>query len=417
MIYLTGHLPGIDGKIKTELEDFIVEEIPLYEPSGEGEHTYFAVRKRNLTTMEAIRRISHALKVSDRSIGYAGLKDAKAITTQAMSIERTPPDRLLNLELPNIDILWAKRHRNKLRIGHLKGNRFHILIRDVRPNALHIAREVFEHMKEKGVPNRFGEQRFGTKGDSHLIGKAFLRQDWEEILDLFLGRPADQETEQLRHARIAYEAGHPQKSYDLFPPGTHLNERRVLKTLIRHPGDSERACFVIPARLRRLFVSAYQAYLFNRALEARLPNIDRLYVGDLAMKHINGAVFIVADAAVEQPRADAFEISPSGPIYGYKMILPQGEIRNVEEQILSSEKLVLDAFRSQSQIKFKGARRALRSPIDVQRLEKVDEGLWVSFVLPPGGYATVVLDELLKNNGKLSQAGQEDESKFRKFST
>ena len=394
--YLTQDHPGIGGKIKVQPEDFIVEEIPLYSPSGEGTHTYFAVRKRDLTTMEAIRRIARTLDVPSQSIGYAGLKDAKAITTQTMSIEHIPPEHLLNLESSNIEILWAERHRNKLRVGHLKGNRFEITIRDVRTGALSIAQQALAHLKAKGIPNRFGDQRFGIKGDSHLVGKAFLRQDWETALDFFLGRPDDKETAQLRQARTAYDAGELQRSYDYFPSGTHANERRVLKALMQQPADLERACLAIPKRLRKLFLSAYQARLFNRVLEARLPNLDQLYVGDLAMKHSNGAVFTVEDTHAEQPRADAFEISPSGPIYGYKMSLPRDKAGKVEAQVLETEGLGLDAFRIPSRVKLEGARRALRVPIESPHVETVDVGLRVSFALPPGAYATVVLEELMK---------------------
>jgi tRNA pseudouridine13 synthase len=114
------------------------------------------------------------------------------------------------------------------------------------------------------------------------------------------------------------------------------------------------------------------------------------------MKHINGAVFIVEDACVEQPRADAFEVSPSGPIYGYKMKLPQGEAGKLEEEILAEEVLTLESFRT-PYAKLKGTRRALRMPLEAHRIEIVDVGLQVVFSLPPGGYATVVLDELLKD--------------------
>ena len=396
MIYLTEGLPSIGGKIKVQPEDFIVEEIPLYAPSGEGDHTYFAVRKQNLTTMEAIHRIERALKARPQSVGYAGLKDAKAITTQTMSIEHIPPDRLLDLNLPNIEILWTKQHRNKLRIGHLKGNRFQIVIQDACPGALCIARQVLERLRTKGVPNRFGDQRFGIKGDSHLIGKAFLQQDWQTALGLYLGSPTDQETEQLRGARVAYDAGEAQRSYDLFPPNTHAYERRVLKMLMQRPADMAGACLAIPQRLRKLFLSAYQGYLFNRILEDRLPNLNQLYVGDLALKRSNGAAFTVEDAPAEQPRADAFEISPSGPLYGYKMSLPCGKVREVEERVLSAEGLRLESFRIPPLVKMEGARRALCVPIESPRVEAVASGLQVSFALPRGSYATVVLDELLK---------------------
>ncbi len=115
------------------------------------------------------------------------------------------------------------------------------------------------------------------------------------------------------------------------------------------------------------------------------------------MKHGNGAVFTVVDPLAEQPRADAFELSPSGPLYGYKMSCPSGKAAEIESKILSAEHLELCAFRIPSRSRLKGARRALRAPIESPHAEAIDGGLRVSFILPPGAYATVVLDELLKS--------------------
>jgi tRNA pseudouridine13 synthase len=390
-----------NGKIKVEPEDFIVEEIPRYEPSGEGTHTYIAVRKRNLSTLEAIRRIARTVGVSPREVGYAGLKDARALTTQMLSIEGISPERLLDLNLPNIEILSAKRHRNKLRAGHLKGNRFEIVIRDVPPDAFPDMQQTFERLKAKGVPNRFGEQRFGAKGDSHQLGRALLLRDWQGALDYFLGHASLQESEQIRNARDAYDAGDFLTSHNFFPPKSHADERYVLKALMADSANIERACMKIPARLRKLFLSAYQAHLFNRVLEARLPDIDRLYAGDLAYKHINGAVFLVEDPQAEQPRADVFEISPSGPIYGYKMTCPEGQALALETSILAAEGLTLESFRTRLGVKLTGARRALRMPLEGGVLERVDVGVRVGFFLPPGGYATVVVEELLRGERAL----------------
>src|SRR5512133_10660 len=105
--YLTRHIPGIGGVIKQSPDDFIVEEIPSYLPCGSGEHCYLTIEKRGITTLEAIRRIASSLKVSERDIGYAGMKDAVGVTRQTISIQPIIPEKAMSLELDGIQILSA----------------------------------------------------------------------------------------------------------------------------------------------------------------------------------------------------------------------------------------------------------------------------------------------------------------------
>ena len=343
-----------------EPEDFIVEELPLYEPSLTGTHTYFAIRKRNLNTMEAINRIARELHVHTRDIGYAGLKDKNAVTTQILSVEGVTPERVLRIEQPAIEVLWAERHTHKLRVGHLRGNRFKLTLGDIPHETLTQIKTVMDRLVTGGVPNRFGVQRFGNKNDSHLIGKALVKADWEAVKRYILANDAVPQQQQF--------------------------ERKPV----------ERAVNATPHRLRRLYLSAYQAHLFNRVLEARMPHLGKLLDGDIAVKHSNGAPFLVEQAAIEQPRADAFEISPSGPIFGYKMRMPSGDVRALEISVLADEGVRLEAFRKVAGIRLSGTRRPLRMPIQLHEVSTVGNnfGVRLGFTLPAGGYATVVLEEL-----------------------
>ena len=346
-------------------DDFIVEELPLYEPSQTGSHTFFTIRKRNLSTLESINRIARALNANPRNFGYAGLKDKRAVTTQVLSVEGVPPEQVLKLGLPGIEVLWAERHAHKLRVGHLRGNRFEITLRDISPNGLPVVQKKLELMATEGIPNRFGAQRFGNKHDSHLIGKALIKAEWEEALHYVLADETAQFSELAK--RIERE---------------------------KEKGSIEKAVACIPHRLRKLYLSAYQAYLFNAILEMRLPNLGQLWDGDIAVKHSNGAPFLVENAAVEQPRADAFEISPSGPIFGYKMRHPSGEVQALETELLAAEGVKFEAFRKVAGIRLPGTRRPLRMPMELHQVKSVDVGLRLCFTLPAGGYATVVLNEL-----------------------
>ena len=129
--YLTADIPGCGGTIKESPEDFRVEEIPSYLPCGSGEHCYLTIEKNGITTLEAIRRIAQNLKIQERDIGYAGMKDAVGITRQTISIQWITPEKALALDLDGVKVVSAERHSNKLKLGHLKGNRFRIVIRGV----------------------------------------------------------------------------------------------------------------------------------------------------------------------------------------------------------------------------------------------------------------------------------------------
>lgn len=351
--------------MRFEPEDFIVEEIPLYKPSRSGTHTFFAIRKRSLSTYEAINRIARELHVNHRNIGYAGLKDKHAITTQVLSVEGIPPEQILKLNIHQIEVLWAERHSHKLRVGHLKANRFDITVRWASPHTLPNVEKKITQLSTEGVPNRFGEQRFGNKQNSHLIGKALLNKEWERALEYVL------DTETAQFSELA----------------KRIRDKREHDSL-------EKVVDYIPHRMRRLYLSAYQAHLFNRIVERRLPDLGQLLDGDIAIKHRNGAPFLVENAEIEQPRADAFEISPSGPIFGYKMRQPTGKVLEMERELLSAEEVKPESFRKVTGVRLIGTRRPLRVQMDWHQVKAVGNDVHLSFTLPAGSYATVVLEEL-----------------------
>jgi len=391
--YLTADMPGVGGRIKVCDADFVVEEIPLYAPCGEGEHTYITFQKEGLSTFSAVNRIARALGVEPRSVGYAGLKDAHAVTTQTISVGRVEPERARELDLPGIRVLEVSRHTNKLRLGHLRGNRFTIRVRDVSEDSLPAARAILDALGRQGVPNFFGEQRFGLRGDTHLLGQALVRGDAKTLVTQLVGHPSPIESPTVRRARELFESGDLAASLRAWPAGME-SERRALRTLLDHPGDWGRAVRSIPRKMLKFFVSAYQSALFNRILAQRMETLGCLLEGDLAWIHGKGAVFLVEDPVAEQPRADRLEISPSGPLYGYKLTMAQGEPGRLERQVLEEEGLEMAAFRRR-ECKSEGVRRPLRFPLYDARVW-YEAGVMVSFVLPPGCYATVVLAELTK---------------------
>jgi tRNA pseudouridine13 synthase len=399
--YLTKDFPGIGGRIKQRPEDFFVQEVPLYEPSGHGEHVYAEIQKIGLTTFDALHRIADALRIPSRDIGYAGMKDARAVSRQVLSIRGATEQAVMGLHIPNLSVMWASRHDNKLRLGHLAGNRFAIKIRDVTPTDVVKLRPVVNLLERRGVPNYFGEQRFGRRNNNDQLGAALLRNDNRAVLSLLLGRGDPRlDDPYTLEARAAFDAGELDKAMHAYPR-RHGMERRILARLIKthKPGAAVRA---VDEKLRRLWVSALQSKLFNDVLARRLEMgaIDRLLDGDFAMKHENGAGFMVESAAAEQSRADVWEISPTGPLVGFRMTMPEGEPRRIEEEVMAAAGVSPGDFKQPGKHRVKGTRRPLRvRPTDVRLEGGADEHgpfITVAFTLPSGSFATMFLRELMK---------------------
>lgn len=393
--YLTADLPGTGGVIKALPEDFLVEEVPLYLPCGEGEHTYALIEKRGMTTLEALRRLCRALGVAERDAGYAGLKDARGITRQTVSLPRVAPEAVRAIELPGLRVLAAEQHRNKLKPGHLAGNRFRIRVREVGAGALSRAEAIVAVLARRGVPNRFGEQRYGVQGTTHLIGRALVAGDWRQAVELVIGDPALVEGDGWRAAIEAYRRGDLTESLRLFP-GHCRAEREILQRLTKRPDAYEAAFNAVHPRLKKLYLSACQSYLFDRVLDQRLQTIDTVVAGDLAWKHDNGACFLVTDATAEAGRTARFEISPTGPLFGCRMTLPAEEPLRREETLLTAEGLTLASFDLPGWRRLEGERRPLRVPVAGALAGMDGEDLLLEFSLPKGSYATAVLREIIK---------------------
>jgi tRNA pseudouridine13 synthase len=397
--YLTDESFAVAGKIRTRNRDFLVEEIPLYEPSGEGDHVYFVLEKDGFSTMEAVRRVANAVGRNDRDFGYAGLKDAHAVTRQMVSLEHVEPSAIERLEVPGVRIVSVSRHRNKIRIGHLWGNRFAIKLREIGEGNDRPIRAVLSDLARRGTPNYFGPQRFGKRGDTWKIGKAIVNGDPKSALKVLLGSPGPLDRDDILAAREAYESEDFSRAAALWPH-SFRDERRATRVLAKG-GTLQRALAAVDGRLRRFYVSACQSWVFNRVTAARIGSLDRLFDGDLAWRHDNGAVFRVEDYLNEQPRADGFEISPTGPLFGRRMTEPSGKAGEIESAILREESLTPESLRASDRHKIKGGRRPLRfRPRNVE----VDPGsddfgpfVELKFELPAGCYATSLLREIQKS--------------------
>jgi tRNA pseudouridine13 synthase len=347
MRLMTRDLPGTGGLHKATPEDFVVEELPAYAPAGEGGHTFLRIEKRALTTQEAVARLCRALGVSPKDAGVAGQKDRQALTRQWISLPDVDPARALGAAVEGVRVLEAARHGHKLRTGHLMGNRFTLTLRGVVPDGLARAQAILERLAAHGLPNYFGQQRFGARGDNAARGKLLL---------------------------------------DPAPPSEGTRRPRLSGTE------------------RRLLVSAYQAELFNRYLDARIDEelVATALVGDVLKKSDTGGLFTVDDnaeaVADAQARLSARAVVVTGPMFGHKMMAPppgtpSGER---EEALLRAEGIAAAAFAVLGKLA-EGTRRPLVVPVAAPLLRALgDDALVLDFTLPPGAYATVLLAEVTK---------------------
>ncbi len=406
--YLTADVPGIGGRIKSRPEDFLVDEIPLYDPCGSGEHIYLYVEKRNLAAMELVGVLAKHFGVRREAIGCAGLKDKLAITRQVVSIHtpgRTSSD-FPSIKHENIAVLWSDQHNNKLRRGHLKGNRFSIRIREVSPTAVLAAKRVLDKLEKLGVPNRFGEQRFGFLGNNHLVGAALIRGDFDTATRELFAPDAPPDEDHAK-AKDHFLNGRYREAKSFFPPQART-ERSVLSTL-ESGKKPKQAWYNLPSDVRVFYLNAWQSAVFNAVLDRRLAagTFASLRAGDLAMKHENRAVFAVDQTVLDDSttagRLASLEISPSGPMWGPTMARASGEIDALEVEALKATGVTLEdlqRFATADSTPLEGARRPLRVPLMYPDVEGgVDEHgsyVRVGFELPRGSFATVVLREIMK---------------------
>jgi len=399
LAYLTQDEPGIGGVIKARPEDFVVTEAPLYDPCGEGEHLYLYIEKRRRLTTDIVRFLSQHFKVAWDAIGYGGLKDKHAVTRQWFSVHFGKEERAGEFENDAVKILAMDRHTNKIKRGHLYGNRFEIKIREVEPTAAVRARRILDRVVQCGAPNFIGEQRFGYRKDTHLQGRALLKGELQEFLDQMLGRPQATEPERNQEARRLYEAGEYKQALQQWAT-VHRFERQAIGPLSRGAPIHD-AINGIDKPHRQLMISAFQSSIFNQLLNDRLlaGRMGQLELGDLAMKHDTRGVFEVRDVEAEQPRADRLEISPTGPMWGYHMKRAGGAVAQREAEALADTGVTQEELGEGTYTAY-GSRRAFRMPVyDPEVTGGADDlgpYVYLGFLLPRGSFATVVLREITK---------------------
>ena len=349
--YSLGH-SSIDFHFKQSPRDFVVEEIPLYEFSGEGEHMILFIRKKGLSTNEMIGEIARYLNIKNRDIGYAGLKDKHAMTKQYISINKQHEEALEGFKSDSIKIISKTYHNNKIRIGHLKANRFYIKVKKVNPTSAAKIDEALKNISTAGMPNFFGYQRFGNDGDNHILGEKLAKGNAKE----------------------------------------------------RNP------------RVKKLLINAYQSHLFNLWLSRRLeinslvssfkvqeietllnmPNDEvkkmkaqkhpfKLISGDIMEHYPYGRLFDFDGSEEDLNRFNKRDITVTGLLCGKKVKNSAGVAGDIERDFNDT-------------INADGARRyAWVYPTDIEgRFNPQEAQYEMNFTLPKGSYATVLIEEIAK---------------------
>ena len=344
-------------------------------------------------------------------MGFAGMKDKKALTRQWICIANMDSEdqfkQVENLDIYKTDFLKVVRGRKKLRMGQLKGNKFRILIRDIDDieKSADIANEVLKELQVTGVPNYFGWQRFGKpRTNTHLVGEALIENDLEKAVGRYIGGPSEEEHEENQKARQAYDDGNLEESLNLMGKGMRY-EKMMIRELIKDSKKGEltdksykNALHALPKPLQRMFVHAYQSYLFNEAVSNRVAmGINKYIEGDII---IDNEEHIVYDKTPEeyQKLIDNFDANPTCPLYGTKVPYAGGAVGEMEENVLKGYNLDKSDFEvpKMPRLGSHGLRRSMRFQVWDASATPTDEGVLCEFSINKGSYATAVLREIMK---------------------
>jgi tRNA pseudouridine13 synthase len=325
--------PLVSGSIKDAPEDFIVEEVLSFTPNGEGEHVFLRIEKSQENTAYVARQLKKLAGVGPQAVGYAGLKDRHGRTSQWFSVQIQPdrePD-WSKIESSTIRILETTRNLRKLRKGAIRCNRFQLILRNLTGDLSSLENRL-QQVRDHGVPNYFGPQRFGRDG---------------------------QNVEQARAYFLA--------------PTTRLDPQ-----------------------LRGLYLSAARADIFNRVLaeRVRLNTWNQAIPGDVFMFPDSMSFFKAKPEDEDlEARLLQHQIHASGPLVGEAPSPADAEAASIEASVLNT---VQDLCLGLANLRMETARRPLRlCPVAMHWTQPASDVLALSFELPSGAYATTVLRELI----------------------
>jgi len=435
-VFSSSEYKGIQAIIKKRYKDFIVREIthsgrvleikedfgPTYfSEDNKDRYTVFNLIKVNKDTFEAVRLISKALGIPPKSIGYAGLKDKRAISVQMASVPGNYVEKLRNLKLNDIYIRNIFPSKNSVKLGYNWGNKFVITLRNIKhmPDQLKKIENLFKYLRDHGFPNYYGLQRFGTfRPNSHKIGRFILESQFKKAYEEFVIK--DYSTELPKSQKIRAElakTGDLEKALNSFPTGLEY-ERNMIQYLLDNPGDYEGAICHLPKYLIKLLISSFQSYLFNKMVSLRVyqgNNLQNPVKGDVIcilddengnitqIKHKYGGHY--DDYLQEARKLNRAKIVV--PLVGYNTDLDDFPyMKTLFLEIIKNEGISLNLFKNKllEMYDFKGSfRPIIVKPVGLKNIEYSEDDLFsnrykmkIEFSLQKGSYATLLLREIVK---------------------
>ncbi|MBS7614413.1 tRNA pseudouridine(13) synthase TruD [Candidatus Bathyarchaeota archaeon] len=434
MVYASRSL-GIGGKIRVVPEDFVVEEVlidgskasvvvaNINRPTSNPERYVICVLvKKGWDTFSALRTIARQLDIDEERISISGIKDARALTAQHISIGGVPLEKISEINLENAAIIPTRFSPEKISSKVLFGNQFDIKVRAIECS-IEEAKQRIEETKHQidvfwGVPNFFGHQRFGTiRPFTHKVGRHIVRGEYEKAALIFLSEPSVYEHRRASRARERLRETGDYKSCLRFFPRRLFYERLMLLHLSRYPNDFLGAFRKIPRTIRVLFVQAYQSYLFNRFLSERIKHglsLNEAYPGDFVVSldknglPTNNFRNAKPDESFEIREAiRRKELAIALPLVGYNQGVSKGIQGQIERQVLKEENISPKDFylMDMPEASAAGGLRSVLIPLmnfdvtfeeDKHNIDRGNFAVRFRFMLHKGSYATVVLREFMK---------------------
>lgn len=429
---------GIGGIIRKVLDDFVVEEVlvdgseasangteissdsrALHASSGKSRYLLCVLVKRNWDTLLAVRNIARELGLNAGQVQFGGIKDAKAVTAQYMTIENVAPEDLKKVHIKDIEVSPIGYVPNTLSTYYLLGNRFHIAIRNSELSDQNIRETTADTVEEMnqigGAPNFFGHQRFGTtRAITHLVGKAIVKANLQDAAMIFLAQPSPYEHPSARQVRKQLlDTQDFKQALKVFPKQLRY-ERAMLKRLVEEPDDYAGAFRSLPRKLIQLFVQAYQSFLFNKVLSKRIEEgipLNKTDVGDYAVNVERSGLPLISMHRIvsEGVNAEVNNKIKKGrmrlaiPLIGFRQRPMIGRQGRIQKQILEEEEISIEDFKTTAlpEDAEKGRLRTATTQINKFSLEESanEKGKGITrmaFMLYRGSYATVLLREIMK---------------------
>jgi tRNA pseudouridine13 synthase len=429
---------GIGGVIRESINDFLVEEVlvdgskarikevlknkVLGATRVEQRYLLCVLVKHNWEAFITLRNIAKQLGISQRRIQIAGIKDAKAVTAQFVTIENCSFEDISKIGIREVEVRPIGYVRDVLSPYYLLGNSFAIRIKAVRFSESTVEKRLAETIRKLdaigGIPNFFGHQRFGTtRPITHLVGEAIVKGDFEEAAMLFLAKPSIHEHPSSKQARKELQSTRNFKqALQDFPKQLRF-EKLMLRHLVEKSGDFIGAFGRLPTKLQRFFVHAHQSYLFNRFLSERIKNgisLNEAEVGDfvLNIERSGLPMFRTAKFADAKNISEINNLVKTGrmrvalPLVGFKQRLSRGPMGRIEKEILNEENVETANFELDAapDMSGRGSLRAVVTPLrEFQKLgfkkcetNRKELHVNLNFMLLRGSYATALLREAMK---------------------